>query len=229
MPIDDTEFESRLTAALNKAAELDYMNMPADEELEQIIQPSAKFQRRMRALFKNPSAYVKNQRRPLYMRILRTAAVFFITFTVILGAAMAVSPKVRAAVVDFVRSWFEDRTEYNTRPGIVISGWTFGYIPDGFDLVANTSDEFQIVRVFRNERSETIFINIRTGSGIIDNEHSTFYQTTINGRIADIYDGNAAEDDNIIVLYDDSSGTIMTLTSSIVIDELIKIAENIQN
>ena len=224
--IDDIEFEKRLTSALYRAAELDYTDTQ-DETLEHSVLPSLRFQRRMRGLVKSPTRYVKNQRRPIYIRVLRTAAAVLIIFTMTLGAAMAVSPTVRAAVVDFVRSWFEDRTEYKTTPGLLERDWTFGYIPEGFELEAEMENELQVFRVYSNINSERIFIDIGAGQGFIDNEHSVFYQLTINSSLVDVYESISEEYYNIIVIYDDFSGSIINIISSIDIDEIIKIAENI--
>jgi len=100
------EFDKLLTASLYRAVELDYADMPSAAELDKIVQPSENFERKMKAVLQNPKKSVKNRQRPIYYKILRTAAAVLITFTVLLGTAMAVSPTVRAAVIDFVRTWF---------------------------------------------------------------------------------------------------------------------------
>ena len=226
--MNDAEFEELLTAAAIRAGELDYLaDMPSDAELKRINNPSPGFQRRMRAMLRNPRGYVRKLHKPVYLRVLRTAAAIFITFVILLGAAMVVSPTVRAAVIGFVSSWFEDRTEYKTPDGIVGTGWMFGYTPDGFTLSQTMDNQLQVVRVYTNDKSETIMITITTGQGIVDNEHSTFYQSAINGRVADIYEATVVNQNNIIVMYDDSEGVNITLTSSINIDELIRVAEGI--
>ena len=114
MKISDAEFDILLTKAIYRAAKLDYCAAPTDDELDEIIHPSLRFRRRLKAMLSNHGRYIRSYRRPIYLRVLRTAAIFLIAFTVLLGAAMAVSPTVRAAVTDFVRSWFEDRTIYQT-------------------------------------------------------------------------------------------------------------------
>ena len=68
----DEEFDELLTASLYRATELDYMaDMPSDEELDKMIQPSLRFQRRMKALLRNPKRYIRSIRRPVYLKVLR--------------------------------------------------------------------------------------------------------------------------------------------------------------
>jgi len=58
MYLDDAEFEMLLTAALHRAAALDYEMMPPDDELDRIVQPSQQFQKRMNALLCDPNNYI---------------------------------------------------------------------------------------------------------------------------------------------------------------------------
>jgi len=227
MQNNDVEFEKRLTYSLYEAARLDYMNVPSDDELERIVQPSPRFQRRMGALLRNPVRYVKTQNRPVYLRTLRTVAAVFVVFMMLLASTMVVSPTVRAAVIDFVKSWFEDRTEYNTPSGPIGGNWSFNYIPEGFSLVVETKNEIQIFLVYENKASEQIFIEIGAGQEAVDNEHSVSHQTTVNGRLVDVYNAVSAEYNNILVIYDAPTGVIIIVSSHIAVDELIKIAENI--
>ena len=56
---------------------------------------------------------------------------------------------------------------------------------------------------------------------------SVYYQTTVNGSIADIYESIDPSYPNTIVIYDDTSGSLITIISEIEISELIKIGESI--
>jgi hypothetical protein len=227
--IDDALFDELLTAALYRASELDNTTMPSDDELNNIIEPTAKFQHKMNKLINNPYKYVRNkQRTPLY-NIMRGAAAFFIAFTLLFGTTMAVSPTVRAVVIDFVRSWLTDRTEYWVPEKDVDNEWTFGYIPDGFKLIAEQINEAVIMQIYqRDEDLMYLTITISSGRQIIDNEHSDYYQTIINGRIADIYESNNPLYPSIIVMYEIVTNKLITLTSDLNLSELIKIAENIE-
>ena len=227
MSISDEEFEQLIVTALYIVSERECAGAPSDEELEQLIQPSPHSQRRMNAIIRNPNKYIRNYRRPLYLKVLRNAAAVFIVITILLGAAMAVSPTVRAAVIDFVRSWFEDRTEYWTPDNPLDGNWSFNYIPQGFNKVMDMTNEIQIVQIYENEATTLISIEISAGQKAIDNEHSVFYQTVISGRTVHVYEAISTNYNSILVIYDKTEGVFITLTSPIPINELIRIAENI--
>ena len=232
---DDALFDELLTAALYRAAELD---MPSDEELERTVQPSPRFRRRMDALLRSPRRYIRNRRRSFLAKMMRASALGLIALGVLFGAVMAASPAVRVAVIEFGRSLFEDRTEY--LESIQYNGYEFtlSYIPEGYELILRGDDEpsgtrvhqdgeTESYRVYRDKDKREIRITVSGRKPSIDNEHYAFYLTTINSRAADVYEAADMQHPNIVLLYDDASGSIITLVSDIVADELIKIAEGI--
>jgi hypothetical protein len=226
MRTDETNFDKLLTSALCRAAELDYEDMPGDDELDIMVQPSQRFQRKMKNLLRNPRRHIRNQRRPIYLKVLRNAAAVFLAVMVLLGAAMAVSPTVRAAVVDFVRIWLSDRTRYETPYRDLDCEWTFGYIPEGFELVEKHINELTHFYVYEKSDSTLLFISVSSGAQVVDNEHSDFHHTTINGNPSDIYVTNDPLYPSIVVMYDKTNGVFITFISEIEISEIIKIAEN---
>jgi len=229
MYIDEARFESLLKAALQRAVELDIEEMPSDEELDEIIKPSPRFERRMRALLRNPHSYIKNQKRPVYLRILRHVAAVVIAVTTLFGATMVISPQARATVIEFVSSWSDGRTVYRTSNNTARGDWTIGYIPAGFKLQLEEDDELSLFYYYEHENDDLvrIFINIGGGSLMVGNENTTFYQTVINGRTADIYESNDVLYPSIIVIFDSATEDIICIISELDINELIKIAENI--
>ena len=81
--------------------------------------------------------------------------------------------------------------------------------------------------VYQNDDS-LLFIQISSGTIVIDNEHSDFSQTTLsNGKPIDIYESNDPIYPSIVVFYDEVTGLTIIVNSVLVIDELIKIMENI--
>ena len=110
----EVEFDKLLTAALYRAVKLDYADMPSGEELDKTVQPSEDFKQKMKTLLQNPKKSIQSKhrpKRPLYFKILRVAAAVLITFTLLIGSAMVVSPTVRAAVINIVRTWFSSPNE----------------------------------------------------------------------------------------------------------------------
>ena len=220
------EFDELLIAALYRSSEHDYGDMPPDDELERIVRPTANLQRKIRTLIYNPVGKLHNQRLPIHLRILRVAAIVIIAFALVLSMAMAVSPTVRAAVTNFVRSWFEDRTVYESTTNNPDGDWAFEYLPDGFCLEHEMIAEHQVSRIYKNNEKQ-LFVSIANNAVTVDNEHHDFYQTVINGHLADVYEQNTGEHMNIIIAYFEEAKAIVFLSSEIAVNELIKIIENI--
>jgi len=231
MDNNDVKFDRLLTAALYRAAEIDYGDIPSDEELEQILHISPRYKSKMKLLFNKRKNAAQKQKRPIIAKIMQTAAVILVTFSILLGTLMAVSPTVRAMVVDFVRSWLEDRTEYYTPSQNFDPNkeWVFEYIPEGFELIDSYKTDLHLFNVYKNPEDTLLMIFISDGKQIIDNEHSIFSQSELeNGNLIDIYESNDPDYPNNIVIFDASANLLITITSEVSIDELIKIAENIK-
>jgi len=226
--MDNANFDKLLTDALYRAAELEYMEKPTNDVLDKKNQPSKQFKKKITIMLRNPQSYIRNLKRPVYLRVIRAAAVVLIAFTVLFGTTMAVSPTVRAAVVAFVRTWFEDRTIYQIPDRELNEGLTFGYIPEGFVLVEEIDLDLQLIYVFQDIDSTIIYITVSSGSLTIDNEDSFYYRTTINGFPAEVYESTDDEKPSVLVVHKENTGIFITLVSKINTSELIKIAENIE-
>ncbi|MDR2589529.1 MAG: DUF4367 domain-containing protein [Oscillospiraceae bacterium] len=230
MKITEENFDSLLTAALYKAAELDYGDIPTDDEIERIIEPSLQFQDKMKILLRNKNTS-RSKYRSTIIKFMQSAAAVLIICTVLLGTLMLASPTARAAVFDFVRSWFEDRIEYFTPDSNYDFNkkWSFEYIPDGFELLDAFETELQLFYVYQNVENTLLMISISDGRQIIDNEHSEISHAILeNGNFVDIYESNDPVYPNNIIMFDETSRVIITIISELPINELLMIAENIK-
>jgi len=223
MAVNEMEFDEILTSALYRAAELDYDDMPASTQAI----PTARFRRKSRAMLRNPRRYLRNRRRPIYLKALRGVAAAVLVFSLLLGTAMAVSPTVRAAVTNFVRSWFVDRTVYVPIGDAFVGEWAFGYVPDGFELVHEMITEHQIFRIYE-DAERLLFVTISADAITLDNEHHYHFETVINGNFASVYQEFTGEHPNNLIIFFESQGTFILLSSELLVEELIRIAENIK-
>ena len=226
--MNDVEFERLLVSALAKAADRDYINIPD----EAIVPPSPRHQRWMQRFIKNPQAHIKRQKRPLYVRALRTAAAVAVTISILFGAAM-LHPEVRAIVADFIKTWLEDRVIYGVIDGSasnIPDTITLGYLPDGFDITLELSDSFGTVMIFESSGQQFIEIKaLAEGSKLtLDNEHSDFYATFLNGDVIDVYESNTLGYSNTLVCHNEERNIFIIITGSIDVGELMEILESLE-
>ena len=109
MNIEDDKFDELLITALYLVSERECGDTPTDDELEKMIQPSPKSQRRMKAIIRNPNRYIRKLKRPVYLKVLRGSVVALLLIAALIGATMIASPTVRANLAKCVHTWFDDR------------------------------------------------------------------------------------------------------------------------
>ena len=97
----------------------------------------------------------------------------------------------------------------------------FGYIPEGFELAKNASNEYSTYLLFKNEDLYFSFSSKSVeGNLSIDTENGTIEKLTINGKEA-VY----TENKNINALIWHNSELIFIIKGNINKDEIVKIAE----
>lgn len=229
--MNDVEFEEMLKRALIKAAELDYMSViPPEDELD--ITPSPGFQKDMARLLKNPRAYVRKRGSGVYQRVLRTAASVLLVISVLFGLSM-LNPSVRAKFSELLKTWFPDHTEYSYEGdtnSVIPKAVKLGYVPEGFELVHEEYDSLSAELVYQSEEGGTLDVGFLGDAGRLhlDNEYHEIYTISVGDSIIDVYESNDARHYNSIVYDDRNNELILVINSSLPIDELMNILENIE-
>ena len=98
--------------------------------------PSDKYQRSIVVMLRDPKAWAKKRVRPLWNTVLQRAAVILLVASISLGSLMAISPRVRAAVIQWVTEWYEESVIYRyfgdiqdvAMPRYEIAGLPEGYV-----------------------------------------------------------------------------------------------------
>lgn len=101
----------------------------------------------------------------------------------------------------------------------------FGYIPDGYELTFDDMQEQDTTFIFTNEREESIFINKFNGKGNygVDTEGAEYDEIMINE-----YQGFYSIKNGLATLVFTKNGYAYSISASIDLTEIIKIAENIK-
>ena len=74
--------------------------------------PSTKYQHSIHEMLKNPVKWAKKKERPIWKAALQKVAVLLVVLSLSLGSLMAVSPTVRATVIEWVTELYEDLIVY---------------------------------------------------------------------------------------------------------------------
>lgn len=219
--------EEELSRAAARAAELLNEALPRPEDCNHTFSP--RFRRKMRHL-------LFRQQHPVLTRGLQSAAVLFLTITVLFGSLLTVSTDAR----EFVSGWVKTKIEtvyhfyYEGNPsqGDSSTEYVLGWMPDGYTLI----DIFELPNekwyTYASEDSNftLTFLYSADSSGadiFLLNADCTQKEVTVNGLPATLY--IPLNDDNSpdIIWEDREKGVLFILTAHVSEDVLIKMAENI--
>lgn len=217
--------EEELSRAAARAAELLNEALPRPEDCNHTFSP--RFRRKMRHL-------LFRQNHPVLMRGLQSAAVLFLTITVLFGSLLTVSTDAR----EFVSGWVKTRIEtiyhfyYEGDAAQTNSTeYVLGWIPDGYTII----DIFELPNekwyTYASEDSNftLTFLYSADSSGadiyMLDADCAQ-KEVTVNGLPATLY--IPFNDDSPAIVWEDrEKGVFFLITAQVSEDALIKMAENI--
>lgn len=218
--------EEELSRAAARAAELLNEALPRPEDCNHTFSP--RFRRKMRHL-------LFRQQHPVLTRALQSAAVLFLTITVLFGSLLTVSTDAR----EFVSGWVKTRIEtiyhfyYEGDAAQADSTeYVLGWIPDGYTLVETV--DFPGQRIYNYADADkkwylsfTYSVDSSDADIFLLNADCTQKEVTVNGIPATLY--IPLNDDNSpdIIWEDREKGVLFILTAHVSEDVLIKMAENI--
>ena len=218
--------EEKLTQAAARAAELLSDALPRPEDCVHEFSP--RFRRRMQRL-------MFRQKHPVLMRGLQSAAVLFLTITVLFGSLLTVSTDAR----EFVSGWVKTKIEtvyhfyYEGNPsqGDSSAEYVLGWMPDGYTLI----DIFELPNekwyTYADENSSwTLTFLYSADSSDADifllNADCAEKEVMVNGMLATLY--IPFNDDSPAIVWEDrEKGVLFFITAQVSEDVLIKMAENI--
>lgn len=194
----------------------------------------------MTAMLNNPNGWVKQQRRSLWSKVAQTAAMFLLTFTLSLGVLMAVSPTIRAAIINWVVEWYDTQIVYRFSgktaddpyaplPKYEITALPEGYepfrdkiiTPGSYDVgYANGAGDLLWFGYQRMEQGGVLAIQEQTAG-------MTAYEVMVNGCKGRVYCSQDAEQHSIIVWIDEENNLEFNISGFFSKDELLHIAESV--
>lgn len=188
------------------------------------------FRRKMETLLR------RQRRRSIRHTVWRYAAAVLLTVTLTFGAVMAVSPQARAAVVQWVRTVYENSVVYrffNPAPQGALPRYQLTWLPEGF----TEADVFCDAEYYR-----AVYLNEDTGQSVVfeysfmddgmavmvvpEGEHMV-EQIQINGYAAEYHQMQDATATNTLVIFDSENNICLMVTANATRSDIFNIAEHI--
>ena len=226
-----------LRNVLLNAAMSDYAMELANHHPEPM---SARLQRQMSAMLNDPNGWAKRRRRPVWVKVAQTAAIILLAFSLSLGALMAFSPTIRAAIINWAVEWYDTHIVYRFSgkptddslaplPKYEVAAPPEGYepfkdeiiTPGSYDIgYVNADGELFWFGYQRMEQGGALAIQEGTDDMVI-------YEVTVNGCKGWAYCSQDAEQHNLIVWMDEKNSLEFDISGFFSKGELLRIAESV--
>lgn len=234
-----TEIEENILIRniLLEAAMADYAAELANHRPEPM---SARLRRQMTAMLNDPDVWVKRWRRPIWLKAVRTAAIILLTFSLSLGALMAISPTIRAAIINLAVEWYDTHIVYRffgkpmddslaPLPKYEVAALPEGYKPFKDEIITPGSYDIGYV----NADGELLWFGyqrMEQGGSLTIQENTdnmSIYEVTVNGCKGWAYCSQDTEQHNLIVWIDEKSNLEFDISGFFSKSELLHIAESV--
>ena len=215
---------------------LDSLKLDAESTAggELAFEPTARYQRQMAAMVKDPLKWERRRARPLWKNVAQKAAVILLVFSLSLGSLMAVSPTVRAAVVRWVTEWYETHIVYRYS-GEDISGemphYEISGLPQGYTEIIRDVYEASVSVVYESPNGDMIcfdYTHMQQGAAnIIAPGDDEIIDVTVNGIQGQLFLPHNSENAKTITWIDADSNLQFVVKAFCSETDILHMAENV--
>lgn len=216
---------------------IDSMKVEAERDKDEPVPPfqaTPKHQRQMRAMLANPIKWLHRRERPVWKQVAQRIAVFFLTFALIFGGIMAVSPSARAAVVRWVVEWYENTINFlyaGEQNSEAMPQYEITELPEGYvEVERNTAPGWADV-IYENAQKEVIclsyvFMHQGALSGF-ETENADAFETQVNSYKGIYFESNMPDGLSTLTWIDTDRNLQFMIDGPCQYDELLPVAESV--
>lgn len=227
----EKSFDALLRQALLEANWREYQSL---WETAQDPDLSPDYRRWRMQLLSDPFGWVKKRLRPLWAKVLRTAACLLLASAVALGSLMAVSPTVRAAVLNWLREISGNLMTYSAQrqaeTEALPSNWRITWLPEGWGLQNMTTSIWK----YRGTSGKGSLIyscyapgstDLTTNVDDVSDAEAVRETIQVQGTQADYYESDGYR----VLLWENEEGFLFMLRGDFFLDgeDFLKIAESV--
>ena len=224
---DDALRELLLRANLPEALDLPEGLEPVPDALEE----------RMAPFLARPFA-AGRRKKPLWARVLRTAAGLLLVLSLTAGAVLWASPAARVWAAELARMlmvWTDVSADFIFHGGDAaetdLSCWRPTWLPEGYEEV-EVWDPGGVYKItYENAEGQSLTlrcISPNTSAVSMDNEHSDYSEITINGSKAYLLVSNAEGWQSSLIWTNEENSVMFILRGYISAEDLIRMAESVR-
>ena len=213
-------------------------NLPEALDLPEALEPVPDaLEERMASFLARPFA-AGRRKKPLWARVLRTAAGLLLVLSLTAGAVLWASPAARVWAAELARMlmvWTDVSADFLFHGGdgaeTDLSCWRPTWLPEGYEEV-EVWDPGGVYKItYENAEGQSLTlrcISPNTSAVSMDNEHSDYSEITINGSKAYLLVSNAEGWQSSLIWTNEENSVMFILRGYISAEDLIRMAESVR-
>lgn len=229
----DQELDRMMRRVLLDSLRNDELN---EKEAAEPFNPSRNHQRQMRDMLKDPNKWLRNKIKPVWKVAVQRVAVVLLIASLGLGSVMAVSPTVRAAVIQWVTEWYETHIVYryfDDQPQIDgMTHFTIQDIPQGYEEVERVELPSSGSVVYEDDNGDVIYFDytyMHQGSGtFVLLEGENIENVTINGMAGHCFLSEVEGNFNTLTWIDEDDNVQFVIDCALELEDLLLMAESVK-
>ncbi|BAL00337.1 hypothetical protein OBV_31380 [Oscillibacter valericigenes Sjm18-20] len=173
------------------------------------VETSKHYRHQMRKMVANPLAWYRKKTRPIWKKAFRAVAAFLMICSVAFGTLMVASPSARAAVLQWVREWYDTHIvyRYSGEPiSTEIPQYEITELPAGYTETERVQTDSTGNVVYQNKDGTEIFLDytlMQQGSAYyFDTENVDVIDVNINGVEGQFFLSHDPENSNMLTWID---------------------------
>lgn len=227
----DQELDAMMKRILVDSINLDREDMERGGTLA--FQPSARHQRQIRLMLKDPLGWAQKKARPIWKTIAQRAAVVLLIISLGFGTVMVSSPAARAAFVRWITEWYDTHMIYRFA-GENLSGempqFEITELPEGFVETKRTELPRMTSVTYENEAGDIISLSYvymsQGGASAFETENSDVYDIEVNHMKGLFFKNRVSENFNTIAWIDTEQNIQFDISSSFNYMDMLHMAES---
>lgn len=230
----DQELDNLMRRVLMDAIRKDEED--AMEEIESFV-PSRKHQRQMKEMLKDPLKWMRNRTKPAWKRIAQKVAVIWLIASLSFGGVMAISPTVRAAVIQWMTEWYETHVIYRffgESPKNKAVNFRISILPQGYEEIEDNrivNDNYVSLWYEDGDGNVILFdyMYMQEGAALLvePEEGDTVVDVMVNDSAGQLYCSRNPEKFNTLIWTDQQSGYCFVIKAMCKGQEILHMAESI--
>jgi hypothetical protein len=187
---------------------------------------SEQFERKMNKL-------VRRAKRPIQYNVMRSAAAILLVAAILFGMVFAISPEVRADVINWIKSTFFEYSQYSGEGEIDNTEYEYYFptIPEGYSELSAIDSKDGKIYLYVHKEGHMLQFSYAKGNRahnlFVKTDLHSYIEAQVNGNLADVYITESTEETNAIVWRDSKTDTLLCITAKADKDLLIALAESV--